>query len=221
MDALHQGYAVVPGVLSAGELSECRHTLDCIDFHKRVGGIRNAEKKFPIIGRLAQSSGVLSVARQYLEGTPKLVRAIVFDKSPERNWLVTWHQDKTVSVNRQFDGLDWGPWSLKDSVIHVQPPLTVLEHMITIRVHIDDANESNGCLKVIPESHNRGVFTQAEIHAQVSTSQAISCPVKASDAFVMRPLLLHSSSKVNGPHRRRVVHLEFSDFDLPEGVHWD
>jgi len=36
----------------------------------------------------------------------------------------------------------------------------------------------------------------------------------------MRPLLLHGSSAAKAPNGRRVVHLEFTADELPDGIRW-
>ena len=92
--------------------------------------------------------------------------------------------------------------------------------MITFRLHIDPADQDNGCLKVIPGTHKHGILSQEEIDDIVNKSTAIPCEVKATDAVIMRPHILHASNKAANPHHRRVVHLEYSSYKLPEGVTW-
>jgi ectoine hydroxylase-related dioxygenase (phytanoyl-CoA dioxygenase family) len=183
-------------------------------------GIRNVEKKISTISNLINSNLIQSKAEEVLGSKPMLVRAIFFDKTPEKNWLVTWHQDKTISVNTKIDISGWGPWSIKDNVNHVQPDLSVLNQMVTFRLHLDEANENNGCLKVIPNSHQKGVIKQSDIGNIVNAGQPLNCIAKAGDLVLMRPHILHSSSKSTQPSHRRVVHLEFSSYNLPTGLKW-
>jgi len=186
----------------------------------RSGGIRNLEKKFASIGALATKREILDVVQDTLGAPGQLVRAIFFDKTPEKNWFVSWHQDRTVTLNRKASLPGWGPWTVKDDVCHVQPPSAVLDRMVTIRLHVDPADESNGCLWVIPSSHCYGILRQEEIEQAVERSTAVPCPVKAGDALLMRPHILHASRKSAGQEHRRVVHLEFSDYILPAGIYW-
>ena len=184
------------------------------------GGIRNADKKFGSIAKLSSSDQMLSSASKYLDGCPKLVRSILFDKSPTNNWLVTWHQDKTVALSSKFEKLDWGPWSVKDDTHHVQPPVAVLENMVTFRIHLDDSTIENGCLKVISASHMSGVLSQDQIYAYAATNVETLIVAPALSALAMRPHILHASSKASKPSRRRILHLEYSGHDLPEGINW-
>lgn len=38
--------------------------------------------------------------------------------------------------------------------------------------------------------------------------------------MLMKPLLLHSSSRTLNNNRRRVIHIEFSSITLPEELNW-
>jgi len=38
--------------------------------------------------------------------------------------------------------------------------------------------------------------------------------------MVMKPLLLHSSNRTTNEKRRRVIHIEFCNKALPEGLEW-
>jgi ectoine hydroxylase-related dioxygenase (phytanoyl-CoA dioxygenase family) len=186
----------------------------------RRTGIRNLEKKFRSIARVAAEPSVLSIGTSLLGRPPRLVRALFFGKTPERNWFVAWHQDRTVTVNRRVEIAGWGPWTWKDGVHHVQPPRAVLDHMVAIRLHLDDADEEGGCLNVIPGSHRLGILAQNEIDRAVATSRPRACVVAAGDAVIIHPLVLHSSRKSQRSTHRRVVHLEYSSYGLPTGVSW-
>lgn len=183
-------------------------------------GVRNLEKRFDSIARLAGDTRILSVAQRLLGARPSLVRALFFDKTPEKNWSVAWHQDRTVTLNRRINDPGWGPWSKKDGVHHVQPPLAVLDSMVTLRLHVDAADTDNGCLEVIPGSHRYGLLGPGEVQKLVRAGTAFHCVVAAGDAVVMRPHVVHRSRKARRPHHRRVVHLEFSSYELPFETAW-
>ena len=163
---------------------------------------------------------IISKAKSYLSESVGLVRAILFNKTPENNWLVTWHQDRTVAVSDKFDKHEWGPWSIKDEIHHVQPPIEVLAQMVTFRIHLDDTSLENGCLKVLPNSHRLGILDAGAIQAYAQSHEAVVCEAPAGSALAMRPHLLHSSSKAVSPCQRRVLHLEYSSYKLPNGVSW-
>ncbi|MEO8225265.1 MAG: phytanoyl-CoA dioxygenase family protein [Gammaproteobacteria bacterium] len=215
-----EGVEIRRGVLSAETIEAIKAEVRVDHPILRRTGIRNLEKKFGSIARAAVNPSVLSIARSLLGGTPRLVRSLFFDKTPERNWFVAWHQDRTVTLDRRLEIPGWGLWTLKDGVHHVQPPRAVLDQMLTIRLHLDDADEENGCLSVIPESHRLGILAQGEIEREVATATRRACVVCAGDAVVIHPLIVHSSVKSRCTARRRVVHLEYSTYELPAGLSW-
>jgi len=114
----------------------------------------------------------------------------------------------------------FGPWTLKAGVHHVQPPVRVLETMMTLRLHLDMTDEANGALRVIPGSHRLGRLSPSQIEQLTTIETARACPVAAGGALFMKPLLLHSSMSCASPSHRRVVHIEFSAAELPGGLEW-
>ncbi|TMP40012.1 hypothetical protein CWB98_00315 [Pseudoalteromonas rubra] len=214
------GFEIHSSFVSNDSINDIITEIESLDSDYPKHGVRNAEKKLISVKKLVESDLLLEKAKSYLSGNPEVVRVIVFDKTSDKNWLVTWHQDKTISVNNKKEIDGWGPWTLKDGVHHVQPELNVLEDMVTFRIHLDDANESNGCLKVIPNSHSLGILSKNEQDRVVAQSTEYICSVKSGDLLVMRPHLLHSSSKGNKPSHRRIVHVEYSSFQLPMGLAW-
>jgi len=96
--------------------------------------------------------------------------------------------------------------------------LPILQSNFTIRIHLDDANGNNGALKVIPGSHNKGVYRPETINRD--TEIEATCNVNAGGIMIMRPLLLHASNRTTNSQKRRVVHIEFSDAELDDGLRW-
>ena len=214
--------AIAPAMIQA-----LKNDCENLDAPITGGGLRRAEVALASVKNILNSMGVRRILKSYMGAAdnqcyktePALVRAILFDKTPKQNWLVAWHQDKTVCVTQQFELEGWGPWSVKNSVIHVQPPLAVLQHQLALRIHIDDANVDNGCLKILPSSHMAGLMKEADIQA-IDKSSAVICEANAGDVLLMKPHVLHASSKAKTPSARRVLHLEFSTYRLPEGIAW-
>lgn len=214
------GFKLIPGFLTPGEIEDLLAALRSHRPDARRGGIRHIDRLVPSVAALAQKPKILAAAASRLNGIPRLVRAIYFDKSPANNWLVTWHQDRTVAVSERFEANGWGPWSRKDDVWHVQPPLHVLQSMITVRLHLDAASKDNGCLKVIPGSHQAGLIESGKVLEYVDNDAARYLEVLAGDALLMRPHLLHASEKSTFPAPRRILHFEYSSHALPDGIAW-
>jgi ectoine hydroxylase-related dioxygenase (phytanoyl-CoA dioxygenase family) len=106
------------------------------------------------------------------------------------------------------------------ALVFEQDGVEIGKALLSRGLHIDPADEENGCLKVIPGSHERGLLKQAEIEATVKSNIAVPCVVEAGDVVIMRPHILHSSSKAKRPNHRRVVHLEYASYELPDGISW-
>ena len=220
MSLSENGYELINSFLSSEQLEAFNSELGSFELPQSSGGIRNAQSKYHSVRSFSSSEHVLKHAARYLKGKPKFVRAILFNKTASNNWLVPWHQDITVAVSSKFSADGWGPWSEKDGVLHVQPPVEVLNSMVTFRVHLDSTSEENGCLSVVPMSHKLGILPQQEILEHSNAFSPVICPAPEGSALVMRPHLLHASAKGTSPTQRRVLHLEYSDYELPSEVSW-
>ena len=89
-----------------------------------------------------------------------------------------------------------------------------------VRVHLDDNGSENGPLRVVPRSHTLGRIAAGECIAPRRSYGEVECHVVRGDALVIKPLILHSSSKAKGTHRRRVLHFVFGPPELPYGLEW-
>lgn len=148
------------------------------------------------------------------------VQCTYFEKSTARNWLVPMHQDLTIPVREKTQAPGFSAWSRKQGDTFVQPPAQVLEQLIAVRVHLDPCSEADGPLQVVPGTHLLGVLTpEAEVSARGSR-RAVACVAETGDVLLMRPLLLHASSKATGRSMRRVLHFLFGPPELPGGVRW-
>jgi ectoine hydroxylase-related dioxygenase (phytanoyl-CoA dioxygenase family) len=212
------GYVLVKRLFAADVLDTLKTAFANADVARaeRGGetfGARNI-LAIPEVREIAQSPALEIVERM------SAARGIFFDKTPEANWPVSWHQDLTLAVAARHDLEGWTKWTVKRGVTHVQAPPDVLARMVTMRLHLDDCPEDNGPLRVIPGSHADGILGRPEITSRTN-SGAMTVTAEAGDALFMRPLLLHASSPAKRPAHRRVLHLEFAPRDLlPEGLDW-
>jgi ectoine hydroxylase-related dioxygenase (phytanoyl-CoA dioxygenase family) len=213
------GYAILENVVDEPTITDLIKDLSSSKT-KSEYGLRNLLNIFPKVKEFSESKAVRKIAEKYLGQKAKVVRAIYFDKTPQTNWKVPWHQDLTISVTQKIETKGFTAWSKKAGIDHVQPPNLILEKMLTLRFHLDDAEESNGALKVLPKTHKFGRLGATEIQNLKSKETVRLCETKKGDCLLMKPLLLHSSSAGSSPKNRRVVHLEFSAEDLPNGLNW-
>jgi ectoine hydroxylase-related dioxygenase (phytanoyl-CoA dioxygenase family) len=133
---------------------------------------------------------------------------------------VALHRDLSIPVSEPIDSVRCTGWSEKDGSLFVQPPTSVLEELVAIRVHLDDCDERNGALRVVPGSHRLGRLSSAQACLARDVRGDRRVPVAMGGVMVMRPLLLHSSSKVSLDLPRRVLHFVFGPGTLPGGLRW-
>ncbi|MGD9637297.1 MAG: phytanoyl-CoA dioxygenase family protein [Pirellulales bacterium] len=172
------------------------------------------------VAELASSTTLLDLVRPYVPGEPFAVRAIYFSKSADANWYVSWHQDLTIAVGERRKVVGFEAWSVKEGVPHVQPPDTLLERMLTVRLHLDDTDSANGALRVLPGSHRFGRLSAEAIERQRTNVEEFVCDAMAGDVLLIRPLLLHASARSTTDRERRVLHIEFAGELLPGGLEW-
>ncbi|MDH3584865.1 MAG: phytanoyl-CoA dioxygenase family protein [Phycisphaerae bacterium] len=187
---------------------------------RRRGGVRGLLRSAAGLVPLLGESVAWQVAESILGSDCFVVRSVLFDKTPRANWKVAWHQDRSVAVRKRIDVAGFGPWSRKDGVVHVQPPPSVLEGMLTLRLHLDGCGEDNGPLRVISASHRAGLLDDRDAAAAVAEGDEKICLVGRGGLLAMRPLLLHASGSARSPEHRRVIHLEFAASALPGGLAW-
>ncbi len=221
------GFAVIPNVLDSeivaclvDQLAQVPRSKATKQRGQSYFGIRNLLSVAPFVHELATSSSVRSIVERVAGKQVQVVRGIFFDKTPEANWKVAWHQDLTIAVRHKQELVGFKCWSRKAGITQVQPPAFVSESMLALRLHLDDATEAGGALRVIPGSHTHGRLSSPDIERIKKEMQPVTCPVKKGGALAMRPLLLHSSSASSVGSHRRVIHLEFSSMDLPGGLEW-
>jgi hypothetical protein len=185
----------------------------------RLGGLRNLLRDVPGVAELARSESLKGIVGDRPDADAFPVRAIFFDKTPQANWSVPWHQDLTIAVTERIEAPGFNGWSTKHGVLHVQPPVAILESMITLRLHLDPCAADNGALKVIPGSHRHGKLESPAI-SEWAKQPVRTCEIEAGGALLMRPLLLHASSQATSPRHRRVLHIEYATTELPGGLRW-
>ena len=225
-----QGCCVVESVLSVSEVESLRLAVDTaveaqpedesVRDRGGVYAIRNLTDVVPEVRQLHSHTNVARLVATILGPQALLVRGLFFDKTPDSNWGIFWHQDLSIAVQQREEVDGFRPWSVKAGIPHVQPPPEILDTMLTVRLHLDDCTEANGALRVIPGSHQSARLSLVESERLKQNGEPMTCEVTSGGAVVMKPLLLHSSHKGTSDSRRRVLHLEFASGPLPEPLAW-
>jgi hypothetical protein len=225
-DALaRNGFAIVPRAVDAQTIDALLGALTppADVAHGARGGMRHLLREVSAVRALARSTAVREIAEAAVGRGAFAVRGLLFDKTPEANWKVVWHQDVTIALEERREVAGFGTWTEKDGVPHAQPPESLLSRMVAVRVHLDDCTEANGPVRVLPGSHRGGRLSGARIDDYRATHEAVVCTVPQGGILAFHSLLLHASSPALTPSHRRVVHLEFVAAewaDLPGGLCW-
>ena len=206
---VHDGYAIVPTVITSDEIEEFIVRLNISDLNRTRAGIRHL-LSHPSVAQTANDPRMLQIAQSVLGCGAFPFRATLFDKSPNTNWLITWHQDTALPLHERHEVSGWGPWSVKEGVTYAHAPASALEKVIALRLHLDDSTAENGPLRVLPSSHRNGVLTDQEVEDAVAKADATSCLVGQGGVIVMHPLIIHASSKSEAAIPRRVLHIEYA-----------
>ncbi len=219
------GFCVVHDVLSADSRS---NLLDLFTQNEawqaqRAGAVYGARNLLanPDILRLARSRAISAVVESLIGEPARAVRGLFFDKTADANWHVPWHQDLVLAVAERREIAGWGQWTVKAGVPHVEAPPDLLARMVTLRLHLDDCDEDNGPLRVLPGTHRLGRLRNPDIKRLRDEVPAQVCLAPAGAVLALRPLLVHSSAAATAPRHRRVLHLEFAPDDLlPPPLAW-
>jgi ectoine hydroxylase-related dioxygenase (phytanoyl-CoA dioxygenase family) len=219
------GFTIIEDVFSTEEITKLVSAIDRATKNiitsgqaKEVFSIRRFLKVVPETIPVIFNAKLKALIKNLWGTDYFLAKAIYFDKPQTSNWFVAYHQDLTISVDKKQTLEGYGPWTVKQHQFAVQPPLEILENMFALRLHLDDTNQDNGALKIIRGSHLKGIRKHKDI--DWLTEEENTCPVAMGSIMVMKPLLFHSSGRTLNNKRRRVIHLEFSNCELPPDISW-
>jgi ectoine hydroxylase-related dioxygenase (phytanoyl-CoA dioxygenase family) len=219
------GFSICPEIYSEAEIKKI---INCIDqslfiqnndvASNQPFAIRQFLQKIPEIYTLIFSEPIKTMLREIAGPDFFMVKSIYFDKPRASNWFVSWHQDITISVKKKAAVDNYTHWTVKDNQYSVQPPVEILANMYTLRIHLDNTDEHNGALMVVPGSHKNGIVRVEDM--DFSRLPGTLCQVPQGGAMWMRPLLFHASSRTTNSRQRRVIHLEFSNHEIAKELAW-
>lgn len=222
---LENGFAIVGYIYSAEEVEKIKDLINNTDTSKAtfrksedLFAIRQFLKEIPDVAEIIFNTKLKKIIKEIFGNGYFVTKSIYFDKPGNSNWYVSYHQDITISVDKKINIDGFESWTVKQNQFAVQPPVEFLQGNFTVRIHLDDTNELNGALRVIPKTHNKGVFKADTIG--VEKDSEVACNVKKGGIMFMHPLLMHASGRTVNNQKRRVIHIEFSNKQLPENLNW-
>ena len=214
----YKGFGILNHVYTKRDIRKLKARLENYvkNNNEQAFGMREVLIKIPELKEILVNSNFKKLIKA-IDKNAFLTKAIYFDKSPKDNWYVTWHQDVPINVVEKVESEGFSSWTNKKGVISVRPPEYISKDTFSMRIHLDDTTVKNGALKVIPGSHQKR-FDDQEIKLITANSIPFVSEVNAGGVQLLKPLLLHASSASQVQRRRRVLHLEFSSTQLPDGL---
>ena len=209
MNELNQlGYSIIQNVYSNSEIEQILQVINSINpsennFRKSedLFAIRQFLNEIPETFDCIFNDNLRTIIREIFGDDYFVVKSIYFDKPASSNWYVAYHQDLTISVDNKIELENYGPWTKKHNQFAVQPPIEILENISTIRIHLDDTDENNGALNVIPKSHLKKIYRPETIDWKCE--KEVSCAVEKGGIMLMKPLTLHSSKRTTKTPRSK------------------
>ncbi|SNR75482.1 phytanoyl-CoA dioxygenase family protein [Flavobacterium sp. ov086] len=223
-----QGFAIIDTIYSENEIEKLISLIENITensnenatFRKSqdLFAIRQFHKEIPESLPFIFNQNLKDVIESTFGKGYFITKSIYFDKPEKSNWFVAYHQDLTISVDKKIEVENFENWTVKQNQFAVQPPTEILESNFTIRIHIDKTTKDNGALKVVNNSHSKGILRIENLG--IENEKETICEVEKGGIMIMKPLLFHASNKTTNNERRRVIHIEFSKQELPDGLEW-
>lgn len=161
-------------------------------------GIVPAPSSGTVASRFALEQRVVSIAAQLLDAPPAVFGLTYLCKPAKTGLPALWHQDGA-------------PWAER---LRGSPALTIW-------IALDEADTSNGCLRLIPGSHRCGaqslrpnsrtasMFGVEMDPASVDERNAIELPLEPGHGLVHHPNLIHGSGPNRSMHPRRALAIRY------------
>ncbi len=166
-------------------------------------------------GRMGQ------VAKSLFTRTLHPVRVSFFDKTSKVNWAAPWHQDRTIAVQERANLPGYSGWNYRGGIVYVEPPTSLLQNMLTLRLLLDDCDHESGPIEVACSTHNMGRVPASAVAGVARGSRSFVATGRAGDVLATHPLLLHKSNRAIKPSRRRILRVDYaSEGLLPPPLKW-
>ncbi|MBX3012824.1 MAG: phytanoyl-CoA dioxygenase family protein [Caldilineaceae bacterium] len=157
--------------------------------YRRITGL----EEDPLFLAYIQHPLVRALTQRYIGEEVSIFRAMFMNKPAHHGTILPWHQD----IGEGW-GLDRNP-------------------IITIWTALDDATVANGCMQIVPGSHQLGVlnpqhFVTATDQARYTQEQdVIDLEVAAGEAVLLHNFLLHRSGVNQTATPRRAFSVAYMD----------
>jgi len=205
------GYLLVRGVFDAGEVEEMRdaiarilesvegtaadrnHRWSGVDETLQLKGFHDLQYHDAVFTRMVAHPGLVAVLTDLIGPNVQLHHSKMLVKPPEQGAPFPMHQDQPYFPHERHS-------------------------LVAASVHLDDTDEENGCLHVIPGSHRLGPLeATGDAHiVDYPLESGVPCPAGVGDVLFFNYLTIHGSGTNRSTRTRRNVLFQYRDpADVP------
>jgi ectoine hydroxylase-related dioxygenase (phytanoyl-CoA dioxygenase family) len=204
-----EGFAIAERVFLPEEITRLREALCRFRGSPQDCTCLRHVLHHPALREIASDPRLLALAEEILEARSSPITATLYQKTSSRSWVAPWHQDTVLPPPERSRHGGWGGRP-DDRARAPRSPEKTLGGVLALRLHLEDSTEDNGPLRVLPSTHLHGILDDVTIHRLAGSLSPVRCVVPAGGVVVMRPLLVHASSRVRGAMPRHVLHIEYT-----------
>jgi phytanoyl-CoA hydroxylase len=200
------GYVLVRGVFDRTEVEEMRdaiariletvaatghdksHTWAGVDQSLQLKGFHDLTYHDGVFTRMVAHPRLVEVLTQLIGPNVQLHHTKMLVKPPEQGAPFPMHQDYPYFPHERHS-------------------------VLAASVHLDDTDEENGCLHVVPGSHRLGPLeaTGESKSVDYSLDSGVACPAAAGDVLFFNYLTIHGSGVNRSTRTRRNVLFQYRD----------
>lgn len=197
-----EGYVVIPDFFPKKEVAAINDEIDRL---RRKPGERDTTHAIFQLGlrsditrSLCEDERILTLIEDLVHPGIAIYSAKMVEKPPHSSLVCHWHQDDAY----------YQKLSLSDTRMSIWIPL-------------QDCNEENGCVWVVPQSHLKGLREhemRAKMHCGLSFAEgheevpgAIPCPIRAGNVLLFHALTWHRSLGNQTDQYRRSFIISYQD----------
>lgn len=204
------GYLHVRSVFDAGEVEEMRaaigrildavagtehdenHTWAAVAQEAVLKGFHNVQYHDAVFTRAVAHPRLVAVLTELIGPNVQLHHTKMLVKPPEKGAPFPMHQDYPYFPHERHS-------------------------LLAASVHLDDTDEANGCLRVVPGSHRGGPIeaTGPSHTLEVPLEDGTPLPAAAGDAVIFNYLTIHGSGVNTSDRTRRNVLFQYRDPEDP------
>ena len=115
-----KGFEIIEAVYSEKEINEILQLLQSKEIEKKFG-VREFLVKHPAIKKKVFTNKLIRIIKDIAPTCNKSIKSIYFDKPPNANWIVNWHQDLTINLTNKKDCLLYTSPSPRDATLSRMP----------------------------------------------------------------------------------------------------